>query len=206
MNLNILKVPSFWKTELKQKHYKIQENNSKLVVLFPGKNYPCDKPSLHFAGISAIQSGFDLLVLEYGYQASRTDLDIKDLPKVIEESELSINGIVNNYEQVIFISKSLGTIVAGEVHRRLGIPIKHVYLTPIKDTIDYINSSEGIVIYGTKDDLFNEEMEEKIIISDNRRIIKVPNANHSLEANNVDESILILRSLANIYMEVLNTL
>lgn len=205
MILNILTVPSFWKTELKQKHYKIQEKNSKLVVLFPGKNYPCDKPSLHYAGISAIQSGFDLLVLEYGYQAARTDLDIKDLPRVIEESEKSINRIVNNYERVVFISKSLGTIVAGEIHRRIGIPIKHIYLTPIKDTVEYINSTEGITIYGTKDDFFNNEMAEKIIISNNRRIVKIPNANHSLETNNVDESILILRSLANIYMEVLDT-
>lgn len=205
MILNLLTVPSFWKTELKQKHYKIQEKNSKLVVLFPGKNYPCDKPSLHYAGISAIQSGFDLLVLEYGYQAARTDLDIKDLPRVIEESEKSINRIVNNYERVVFISKSLGTIVAGEIHRRIGIPIKHIYLTPIKDTVEYINSTEGITIYGTKDDFFNNEMAEKIIISNNRRIVKIPNANHSLETNNVDESILILRSLANIYMEVLDT-
>lgn len=205
MILNLLTVPSFWKTELKQKHYKIQEKNSKLVVLFPGKNYPCDKPSLHYAGISAIQSGFDLLVLEYGYQAARTDLDIKDLPRVIEESEKSINRIVNNYERVVFISKSLGTIVAGEIHRRIGIPIKHIYLTPIKDTVEYINSTEGITIYGTKDDFFNNEMAEKIKISNNRRIVKIPNANHSLETNNVDESILILRSLANIYMEVLDT-
>lgn len=202
--MDLLRVPSFWKTELKQRHYKVQEENSKLVVLFPGKNYPCEKPSLHYAGTSALQSGFDLLILEYGYQAARTDLDIKDLPRVIEESEESIKRIVAHYEQVVFVSKSLGTIVAGEVHRRLGIPVKHIYLTPIKDTIDYINSSEGVVIYGTEDDMFNEEMAGEIIVSNNRRIIRIPNAKHSLETNNVDESILILRSLASIYMEVLN--
>ncbi|MCM3259212.1 hypothetical protein M3664_15525 [Paenibacillus lautus] len=64
MKLEILKVPSFWKTEMRQKYYQLQEDNSKLVVLFPGKNYPCDKPILHFAGTSAIQSGYDLMVLE----------------------------------------------------------------------------------------------------------------------------------------------
>jgi hypothetical protein len=162
MKLDILTAPSFWKTEMKQRYFQIKENNSKLVVLFPGKNYSCEKPSLHYAGNSAIQSGFDLMVLEYGYQAARTILDINDLPRVIEESEESIQRILSIYDKVIFISKSLGTIVAGEVHRRLGVPIKHIYLTPIKDTIHYINKSDGLVIYGTKDEMFNNEMETKL--------------------------------------------
>ncbi|WP_152393285.1 alpha/beta hydrolase [Paenibacillus guangzhouensis] len=204
MKLDTVTVPSFWKTEMKQRHYQIQEENSKLVVLFPGKNYPCDKPILHYAGISAIQSGFDLMVLEYGYQAGRTDLDIIDLPIVIEESKESIHRIINKYDQVIFISKSIGTIVAGEVHQKLGIPIKHIYLTPIKGTIDYINKSDGLVIYGTKDEVFNKELESQIIVTNNRRVIEIPNANHALETKDVIESVEILSSLVRIYMDFLS--
>ncbi|MFD0618698.1 alpha/beta hydrolase [Paenibacillus sp. GCM10027629] len=202
--LEILTVPSFWKTEMKQKYYQLHEENSKLVVLFPGKNYPCDKPSLHFAGTSAIQSGFDLLVLEYGYQSARTNLDINDLPRVIEDSHESVRRIINKYNEVIFISKSIGTIVAGEVHGKLDIPIRHLFLTPIKDTVYYINKYNGLVVYGTKDEVFNNELANQINIDKVRRVIEIPNANHSLETNNVEESIEILGKLVRIYMDFLN--
>lgn len=197
-------MPSFWKTEMKQRYYRLYEENSKLVVLFPGKNYPCDKPVLHYAGTSAIQSGFDLMVLEYGYQAARTNLDINELPRVIEDSYESVQRIISEYKEVVFISKSIGTIVAGEVHGRLDIPIKHLFLTPIKDTIHYINQFKGLVVYGAKDEVFNKELANQINIDEVREIIEIPNANHSLETNNVEESIEILSKLARIYMNFLN--
>ncbi|MEC0201797.1 alpha/beta hydrolase [Paenibacillus lautus] len=203
MKLEILTVPSFWKTEMKQKYYKLYEGNSKLVVLFPGKNYPCDKPSLHFAGTSALQSGFDLMVLEYGYQAARTNLDVNDLQRVIDESRESVQRIIGKYNQVVFISKSLGTIVAGEVHGKLEIPIKHLFLTPIKDTIHYINKFNGLVVYGTKDEVFNRELADQINLDKVREVIEFPNANHSLETNNVEESMKILSKLVRIYLDFL---
>lgn len=204
MKLEIINVPSYWKTEMKQKYIQLYEENSKLVVLFPGKNYPCDKPILHYAGASALQSGFDLLVLEYGYQAARTDLDVNELQRVIEESHESVQRIISKYNQVVFISKSIGTIVAGEVHGKLEIPIKHVFLTPIKDTIHYINKFNGLVVYGTKDEVFNKELANQINIDKDRKVIEIPNANHGLETNNVEESIEILSKLVRIYMEFLN--
>lgn len=204
MKFEILNVPSYWKTEMKQKYIQLYEENSKLVVLFPGKNFPCDKPILHFAGTSALQSGFDLMILEYGYQAARTDLDVNELQRVIEDSHESVQRIISKYKQVVFISKSIGTIVAGEVHGKLEIPIKHLFLTPIKDTIHYINKFNGLVVYGTKDEMFNKEHANLINIDNVREVIEIPNANHGLETNNVEESIEILSKLVRIYMEFLN--
>lgn len=204
MKFEILNVPSYWKTDMKQKYIQLYEENSKLVVLFPGKNFPCDKPILHFAGTSALQSGFDLMILEYGYQAARTDLDVNELQRVIEDSHESVQRIISKYKQVVFISKSIGTIVAGEVHGKLEIPIKHLFLTPIKDTIHYINKFNGLVVYGTKDEMFNKEHANQINIDNVREVIEIPNANHGLETNNVEESIEILSKLVRIYMEFLN--
>ncbi|MEI2284874.1 alpha/beta hydrolase [Paenibacillus polysaccharolyticus] len=201
MKLEILNVPSFWGIEMKQKHYQVHEGNKKLVVLFPGQNYPCHKPTLHFAGTSAIQSGFDLLILEYGYQAARAELDHGDVQRVVEESHESIKQVVNKYNQIVFISKSLGTIIAGEVHEKLDMPIKHLFLTPIKDTIRYVNKFNGVVIYGTKDQAFSEELASKI--NEENEIVKIVNANHSLETNEVEESIEILKKLVKIYKDFL---
>lgn len=198
MKLEILNVPSVWGVEMKQKYYQIHEGNKKLVVLFPGQNYPCNKPILHFAGTSAMQSGFDLLILEYGYQAARADLDRDEVRRVVEDSYKSVKQVVHKYNHVVFISKSLGTIIAGEVHEKLDVPIKHIFLTPIKDTIPYVNKFNGIVVYGTKDQAFNEELASEI--NKENEIITIMNANHSLETNDVEESIGILKKLVKIYM------
>lgn len=203
MKSDILLVPSFWGTDMKQKHLQVKENNTKLVVIFPGKNYSSDKPVLYYAGIAAVQSGYDLLLLEYGYQAARTDLDIDDLPRIIEESIGSIKQIINNYTDVVFISKSLGTIIAGEVHEKLGIHVRHIYLTPIKDTIRYINDSEGIVIYGDNDVTFSKDMSKQINLNNVCKVIEILNADHSLMVENPIESIDILKKLTFIYLDFL---
>ncbi|MEH7087147.1 alpha/beta hydrolase, partial [Neobacillus drentensis] len=191
MKMDNIHVPSVWGTELKQKHITVQEQNNKLVVLFPGRNYPCELPLLYYAGNTALQQNYDLFILEYGYQAARTTLDINELPNVIDECCESINRIINNYDQVIFISKSLGTIVAGEVHRRLQSYIYHVFLTPLVETIPFINTSDGIVIYGGNDPAFTKENATQI--ESNRKIIEIPRADHGLETGNVEENLSNLK-------------
>lgn len=44
MKVEILTMPSFWKTEMRQKYYQLQEDNRKLVILFPGKTIPVTSP------------------------------------------------------------------------------------------------------------------------------------------------------------------
>lgn len=204
MKLEMIKVPSYWKTEMKQKYFQASEETNKLAVLFPGQNFPCDKPILHYAGTSAIKSGYDLLVLEYGYQAARTHLELRDLPQVIEESRESVQRIISKYEHVVFISKSIGTIVAGEVHAQLDSPIQHLFLTPIKDSIPYINRFHGVVIYGSKDEMFDHGLAKQINLNPWTEVIEIPGATHSLETHDVGESVEILGRLVGIYMDFLN--
>ncbi|ANF97833.1 alpha/beta hydrolase [Paenibacillus bovis] len=202
MKLEILTVPSFWEIDLQQKYYQLYEGNKKLVVLFPGMNYPCNKSVLHFAGTSAMQSGFDLMALEYGYQAARTELDMNDLQRLVDDSYESVKQVIGKYDQVVFISKSLGTVIAGEVHQRLGISVKHLFLTPLKDTIHYINKWSGVVVYGTEDQMFNadwvSQMDTEI------KVFEILHAKHSLETDDVKESVEILNQLVHIYMTFLN--
>ncbi|MCM3699361.1 alpha/beta hydrolase [Paenibacillus macerans] len=203
MKADIVKVPSFWNAEMNHKYIQVTEEKRKLAVLFPGLHYSCDKPVLHYAGAAAVQNGFDLLALEYGYQAARVPLQRVELPKVIEDIEKSLRPIVTSYEEIVFIGKSLGTVVAGEVAGRLGVPVRHLYLTPVRETIPYINQSAGVVVYGTKDELFCEEMAKQIAETDTRKVIAIPDADHSLEGASIHESMENLRTLADIFTDFL---
>ncbi|MEF7439831.1 hypothetical protein V4V36_04990 [Paenibacillus lautus] len=115
-----------------------------------------------------------------------------------------VQRIISKYNEVVFISKSIGTIVAGEVHGKLDIPIKHLFLTPIKDTIHYINRFKGLVVYGSKDEVFNHELANQIKLDKGTEVIEILNANHSLEADHAPESVEILSKLVGIYMNFLN--
>ena len=46
------------------------------------------------------------MVLEYGYQAARTDLDIHDLQRVIEESHESVQRIISKYNEVVLLVRA----------------------------------------------------------------------------------------------------
>ncbi|WP_336770977.1 alpha/beta hydrolase [Paenibacillus sp. MMO-58] len=201
MKIEVVSIPSYWGTEVKQKFISVKEQNNKLVVLFPGKNYSCELPLLYYAGNAAIQHQYDLFKLEYGYQAARTSLEINDLSKVINECFDSIKKKVDNYDEIIFISKSMGTIVAGEVYRRLQVRVKHIYLTPLVETIPFINASEGIVIYGGNDPNFTKENANEI--ESKQTVFEIPNADHGLETGNINENLTILKKVIDVYKQIL---
>lgn len=205
MKATLMKFPSHWNAEISVRYVQVAETNRKLVVMFPGKNYSCEKPTLHYAGLAARECGYDILALEYGYQAARTELEYREIPKIIEDSERAVRQLIGSYEEIVFISKSLGTVVAGEVHRKLGAGanVRQIYLTPIPDTLPYIHETRAVVVYGTKDDLFPAELASRLTASNRLKIVSIPGANHVLETARAEESLEILRGLTVLYKDVL---
>jgi hypothetical protein len=202
MKLNLITIPSYWGNEVSQKH--IMNECSSLVVLFPGKNYPCELPLLYYASKVAIENKHDVLLLEYGYQSARSELNIDQLSMVIDECLLSISKIADQYSEITFISKSLGTVVAGEVAKKMNSnEIKHMFLTPLSKTVPYIMNTNSLVIYGTADDLFEEEDIKMISQQEGVKIVSILDANHALEVSNVKESLVILGNIIQEYEEFL---
>jgi hypothetical protein len=151
-----------------------------------------------------LQSNHDLLLLEYGHQAARTGFTHELLSVLVEECFKSINNVVERYQSIIFISKSLGTLVAGGVAQLYGYErIKHIFLTPIKSSVPSLLMSSGIVIYGTSDYQFGIEEVNKLKGLDELRIIAIENANHALEVQDIENSIEIMKTITGIYLDFL---
>lgn len=198
MNVNYLSFPSYWGREVRHKY--LSNTSSSLVVVFPGKNYSCDLPLLYYAGRCAVEAGHDALLLEYGYQSARTDLDIDKLKLIIQECLVAVQQMATQYSNIIFVSKSLGTAIAGEVAKIIGYDrIQHVYLTPLESTVAHIQNSKGIVIYGTNDSLFNDHYVRSIEHVEDMKVYPIANANHSLELDNTKESIAIMSKIIEKY-------
>ncbi len=197
MTINNITVPSYGGRELVQKH--LTNNNSSLAVFFPGKNYSCEKPLLYYVMKSATACNYDALLLEYGYQAARSEFNPDDMELIINECCQSINQVCGNYNKIVFVSKSLGTYIAARASELINTgEIAHMYLTPIKSTIPFINNSKGIALWGTADKIINEEDVKQIEESPRVTLHKVAEANHALEVENLDQSLNIMKTIIEI--------
>jgi hypothetical protein len=197
MQVNKITLPSYGGRDLSLKH--IINNNLSLAVFFPGQNYSCELPLLYYTGRSAFSNGYDLLMLEYGYQSARSVFEPGKVELIIKECYDSISQIIKNYESICFVSKSLGTYISGKTADLFPeIPISHIFLTPIKSSIPLINKHGGLVIWGTKDEGFAESDIKLVEGFTKTTIHKVEGANHGLEVEDLQESLNIMKNLVDL--------
>ncbi|WP_211746673.1 hypothetical protein [Paenibacillus sp. Marseille-Q4541] len=196
---------SFWGHDVRLRH--ITQGSNTLVVFFPGQNYSCELPVLHYAVQSATSQGMDALILEYGYQSARVALE-REHRSILEDEVLqTVRRWSEGYEQLVFVSKSLGTLLAGYTAKHLSNRnIRHLYLTPLDSTLTYMQHSAGMVIYGTKDSLFSEESRAKLVSCPDLKIYKVPEAGHGLEISDPRKSAELMSGLVEEYIRFFSSL
>ena len=97
------------------------------------------------------------------------------------------------YDEIIFLSKSIGSLEAGILAEKLGIKGIHIFITPIEEAISYCNIDSYVVI-GTQDKAYPVYKE----YCDKHKIkaLYINDANHSLEVERKPyESIDILKNV-----------
>ena len=100
----------------------------KLVVCFPGIGYHCDKPLLYYSRKLAACAGYDhTLLLQYTYHKD----GLRGSPAALREAfdtlyaqaETQLSAVDwPQYDDVLFLSKSIGTAVSAAFAQRHGIP------------------------------------------------------------------------------------
>ena len=100
-----------------------------------------------------------------------------------------------DYEDILFISKSVGTIVAACYKQKYQIKARSISFTPLEDTFSFA-SGEGIMFHGTADPWVKDSKKiyegcEKI----GQPLYVIENANHSLETGDVAEDLVNLAKI-----------
>lgn len=163
----------------------------KLAVLFPGVGYTCAKPLLYYAGALAAEKGYETLALDYGTDIhtfqGRTAKELapiielaleKCLPKLCEISW-------KEYDQVLFISKSIGTVVACRSAKRLPCHPRHFWMTPIEATLTWLEQEDGVFVAGSADPYLDQALLAWAAKTFPEKTgILFPKCNHSLERKN----------------------
>lgn len=171
----------------------------KLAVIFPGTGYHTDKPLLFYSKKLAKQYGYDVVEVPY------KDLfkNVTDPEKKLESAfytafeqteELLKNVSFENYEQLLFISKSIGTVVASAYAQRHHMKAAHILYTPVESTFSFV-PQQGIVFHGTADPMADTQMVQKECQERKMTLYIVENGNHSLETGNVLRDLEILRNV-----------
>lgn len=146
---------------------------SKIAVYFPGIGYHCDKPLLYYSRDIACGLGYkDHRNVRYTYTAGNIRGNEKKMQEAYEalfsQAEAELADIVwSNYDDVLFVSKSIGTIIATSYAEKYGLKsARHVLYTPLSQTYLFA-PDHAIGFIGTADPW-----------SDTDAIIRLSNANH----------------------------
>ena len=167
----------------------------KLAVIFPGAGYGLDCPLLYYADFLFETKGYERVHMKYLDILSRKDILLEEKIKMLREYTWNQVKDIDfaEYQEVIFLSKSIGAIEAGILSEKLGISIKHIFLTPVEDAATYLKE-DSVVVIGTEDKgyvLYKNLCEEQGIKS-----LYIGGANHSLEIlNSPYESISELKNV-----------
>ncbi|MDR0271286.1 hypothetical protein [Paenibacillus sp.] len=194
MKIKELTFPTAWDVNAIFKQFET-ENSTTLVVEFPGANYSTELPLFHYTRKLAFQFGFDVLSLEYGYQSARLKPEINNqlIESIVSDLEHAFKTMdIQKYKKVIFLSKSLGTCISGLLAEKLGMDVKHIFLTPVSHTIPFIHDHNCLVVTGTEDPVFTEVERNQIT---GARMHVVDGANHGMEVPDAMKSLEIMKGI-----------
>lgn len=158
-----------------------QEGGSdKLLILLPGRGYTVDHPLLYMLRKAALQSGWDVLSVQYGFALADRDLDAESISSVQEDVDAATAPVLaRGYTQVCIAGKSLGTPLAAELGRRLTAErVSLIMLTPIGGATQGLGHLRTLAVVGTADPLYMPDM-----VTDEPHIqwLVIEGVNHSLE-------------------------
>lgn len=175
----------------------------KLIVLFPGIRYSVDMPLLYYARLKYEEKGYESIKVNYdnSYKEKKT------LKEYIEEGKnYALNQLkdidFSQYEDIVFVSKSMGTVVSGWLEEKLKIKVRHIYLTPLEATLPYIRKEKDIIIVvaGTKDKHINAEELKDYCKKEEINCKLIEGVGHRLEIeNNIERNIDILKEVIKLY-------
>lgn len=136
----------------------------KTAVLFPGVGYTCQKPLLYYTAALAQDYGYEILRLDYGSDIHNfRGRNMDDLDSLVEPALERILPVLKEidwkqYEEILFISKSIGTVIACRAEKALKISAKHFWMTPIPLTLPYLKEVDGCFVAGTGDPYISSEL------------------------------------------------
>ena len=187
----------------------------KLAVIFPGIGYSVERPLLYYTRKILEKSGYEVINVGYpglekvdifepitnGASAKRVSNDkasnfVAKAEKLVEEQLEGVN--FTSYSKIIFVAKSIGSVISALYAKQLGIHPYHIMVTPIDYAFQFIGDERGSAFCGTSDPLVDFECIEKICKEKQWNFHDFKSGNHSLETTDIDLNIDYLKKYVSV--------
>ena len=171
----------------------------KLAIIFPGVGYTSTKPLLYYTASMAAERGYEIIRLDYGQDIhtfhGRTPAELEPIIKLAIKRTLPQleNVPFSEYDDIIFISKSIGTVIASAYASRHNIKGKSILFTPLTDTFSFARPG-SIAFHGTADPWAETDSIRTLAEQKEVPLFLTPNANHSLETGDVQADLSIIKA------------
>lgn len=162
----------------------------KIAVFFPGIGYHCDKPLLYYSGRIAQQYHYETYKITYTGLSRSIEEALEQVFVQTEEALAQIDW--SQYEEILFVSKSIGTIAASVYAQKHGIKCRNIFYTPLEKTFAF-NPQPGIVFHGTDDSWVETAVVTAKCQEHGLPLHIIEGVNHSLEVK--DDTMRNLRIL-----------
>ncbi len=177
----------------------------KIACLFPGIGYTCDKPLLYYSWKTLKGMGWEVIPVQYSGFPSGVKGNAEKMEQcaqlALDQAEDLLRGIDwNEYADILFIGKSVGTVVCASYAKRHGLNCRLVLFTPVEDTFRFAGKN-SIAFHGTADPWADTKTIEKNCREQGIPLYETENANHSLETGDVDADIKEMRKVIKMVRE-----
>ena len=171
----------------------------KIACLFPGIGYTCDKPLLYYSWKLLRGLGWEIVPVPYSGFPSGVKGDAGKMRQcaymALEQAENFLRQTVwSEYTDILFVGKSIGTVVCAAYASRHGLACRQILFTPVEDVFRFA-ARDSIAFHGTADPWADTEAIRKGCMRAGITLHETEGANHSLETGDVDADIKEIRKV-----------
>ena len=164
--------------------------NEKVAVILPGVGYTCERPLLYYCAKIVKAMGYEVIKIQYPSMPIK-----KDLATMKEDCQIGLEHLnrvldpemIRQYDEILFVSKSIGTLIGTEYAHQHGLSCRHILLTPVAQAIHA--GDEYVAFHGMADDWVDVH-DVKTKCTNTLHLYE--GANHSLETGDLEKDLDIL--------------
>ncbi|MBE2976802.1 alpha/beta family hydrolase [Priestia megaterium] len=184
----------------------IKTGGSRICFMFSGLGYTYEKPLLYYVTMLMLKHGIDVVHIHYTYPKELMTKSTDEIADVMmQDIDLVLQDVLshNDYKNIIFAGKSIGTIpliqriMKDEAYKDAVL----LLLTPLLTRTELFKSllkctHKGLIVIGTRDHYYTQEVYQ--LKTNKMNIQVIENADHSLDVLYIPtESLKALETVLN---------
>lgn len=174
----------------------------KIAVFFPGIGYHCDKPLLYYSSKIADKYQYEVIQITYTGLSRVVEEAFGEALAQTKERLAGIDWAA--CDDILFVSKSIGTAVACAYAMEHKIQCRNIYYTPLVQTFGF-EPQPGLMFHGTDDPWASTYAVQEKCRKIRQPLRLIENGNHSLEVkDDVGHNLCLLKDVMELTEEYIS--